>query len=60
MLVSIYLDVMFGCYVCLSVSDIGMGIFLDVLFWIFELFFIIKGFGKGMGLGFVMVFGIVK
>lgn len=38
----------------------GIGILLEVIYWIFDLFFIMKLVGKGMGFGFLIVLGIVK
>lgn len=49
--------VSFGFYVFLFVWDNGLGVFDLEKF--FEFFFIIKKFGEGIGLGFVILFGIV-
>jgi len=47
-------------YVCLAISDNGMGIPEDVINKIFEPYFTTKGIGKGTGLGLAVVYGIIK
>ncbi len=49
-----------GWYVCLIVSDTGIGINSKTLEIIFDPYFTTKGKGKGTGLGLAVVHGIVK
>ena len=54
------IDIEYGEYVQLIISDTGTGIEKDLLEHIFEPFFTTKADGKGTGLGMAMVYGFVK
>lgn len=49
-----------GDYVCVSISDTGVGIPDEVLPQVFDPFFTTKDDGQGSGLGLSMVYGFVK
>lgn len=49
-----------GWYICLTISDSGIGIDSETLENIFDPYFTTKGKGKGTGLGLSVVHGIVK
>jgi signal transduction histidine kinase len=49
-----------GQYVCISVSDTGIGMSSDTLQKAFEPFFSTKPIGQGMGLGLSMIYGFAR
>jgi CheY-like chemotaxis protein len=53
-------DVRPGQYVCISVSDSGVGMTPDVLSMAFDPFFTTKPTGQGTGLGLSMIYGFAK
>ncbi len=60
LLVSRHLDLEIGTYVCLSVSDTGIGMDAATLERIFDPYFTTKEQGVGTGLGLPVVQGIIK
>jgi PAS domain S-box-containing protein len=59
-LVSRHLDLEIGSYICLSVSDTGIGMDAAIMERIFDPYFTTKELGVGTGLGLPVVQGIVK
>ncbi len=59
-LMSTHTDLHPGEWVCLSITDTGVGMTQDILSHLFEPFFTTKGIGKGTGLGLATCYGIIK
>jgi PAS domain S-box-containing protein len=53
-------EVKAGPYVCISVSDTGVGIDPSILDKVFDPFFTTKPLGQGTGLGLSMIYGFAK
>jgi signal transduction histidine kinase/CheY-like chemotaxis protein len=49
-----------GSYICITISDTGVGIDKDIVGKIFDPFFTTKGVGKGTGLGLSMAYGNIR
>ena len=54
------LDLEVGPYVCLTISDTGVGMSSEVMQHLFEPFFTTKSWAEGTGLGLAAVYGIIK
>jgi PAS domain S-box-containing protein len=53
-------DMRAGAYICISVTDTGVGMSQETIEKVFEPFFTTKPIGQGTGLGLSMIYGFVR